>query len=108
MNDNDIRRSESMKRWRRRDHYTCQLCHIVRTKYSKVKLHVHHIVRFTDDISKRFDITNGITLCDRDHRLTYGKEHEFEDQFNSIISSNGMGTHHWCKGYHHHLPDHTM
>lgn len=89
MNDDYIRRSRKMKEWRRkvrrRDKYTCQLCNIVRTKYSKVKLHVHHIVRFADDVSKRFDIANGITLCVSCHRLTYGKEHEFEDQFNSIV-----------------------
>ena len=93
MNNNDIRRSKKMKVWkrkiRRRDNYTCQICGVRRTKYNrrKVKLHVHHIVRFIDNKDRRYDLYNGITLCESCHRKTYGKEEKFADEFNKIVAS---------------------
>lgn len=91
MTNNDIRRSRKAKEWRRkvrrRDHYTCQLCQLRRSKTVKIKLHVHHIVRFTDDESLRFILENGVTLCSTCHRLTYGKEGNYTELFNEILSS---------------------
>lgn len=93
MNNNDIRRSRKMKLWRRRirkrDNYTCQMCGVRRDRKNRyrVKLHVHHIVRFIDDTSKRYDLRNGITLCAKCHRKTYGKEAQFADKFNKIVAS---------------------
>jgi 5-methylcytosine-specific restriction endonuclease McrA len=85
-----IRRSDKMKRWRRivrrRDDYTCQLCHKRKSKVNKIKLHVHHIVRFVDNVAKRCDPSNGIVLCQFCHRLTYRKEKDFEDRFNKIVA----------------------
>ena len=55
-------------RWRldvlHRDKYTCQQCGDSRGG----NLIAHHIVRWVDDESLRFDIENGITLCVSCHK----------------------------------------
>ena len=90
MRDIDIRRSDKMKRWRRivrrRDNYTCQMCKKRKSRINKIKLHVHHIVRFVDSVKDRCNVDNGIVLCQFCHRLTYRKEKDFEDMFNQIIA----------------------
>lgn len=62
--------SYQYKEWRtsvyKRDSYTCQSCGCV-----GVKLNAHHIVRWVDDESKRYDIDNGITLCVACHKLAH-------------------------------------
>lgn len=78
-----IRNSPEAKEWRRqvykRDNYTCQLC-----GQRGGKLHADHIIPFSVDKAKRFDIKNGRTLCVDCHRKTetygagsinYGKNH---------------------------------
>jgi len=63
------RASGEYKNWRRSvfegDDYTCQICGM-RGGY----LHADHIVPFSVDKSKRFDIDNGRTLCVTCHRQT--------------------------------------
>ena len=66
-----IRTSVEYKIWRKavleRDFYVCTACG------SKDRLHAHHILRFIDFPHKRFDITNGITLCLPCHWKLHGK-----------------------------------
>lgn len=84
-----IRWSKQMVDWRKnvyvRDNYTCQICDNRSTKNSAVVLNAHHVVRFSEDECLRFDINNGITLCEDCHKLTYGKEQDFEEQFKGKI-----------------------
>ena len=74
-----------MADWRKsvyiRDNYTCQMCGNRSTKNSGIVLNAHHIIKFSENKDLRFDIDNGVTLCEHCHKLTYGKEYEFEEQF---------------------------
>jgi len=64
-----IRRTVEYKIWRdnvfERDNYTCQQC-----GDRGVKLNAHHIKDFANHPELRFDINNGITLCEDDHKKT--------------------------------------
>lgn len=57
-----IRTSKEYRAWRRavfnRDNYICQKCGAF-DRY----LHAHHIIPVSEDLSKVFDIDNGLTLC---------------------------------------------
>lgn len=61
------------KAWRKavfeRDNFTCQIC-------GKVggRLNAHHIERYRNNIERRTDITNGVTLCEKCHRLLHKEE----------------------------------
>ena len=60
-----------LKEWRKsvfkRDNYTCQHCG------NKTYLHAHHIIEWAVDESKRFEISNGITLCVECHSKVHGR-----------------------------------
>lgn len=60
-----------LKEWRmqvfKRDKFTCQHCK------NKKHLHAHHIIEWSKDESKRFDIKNGITLCEKCHSKVHGR-----------------------------------
>jgi hypothetical protein len=64
-NDN-LRHRREYKDWRtsvyERDNYTCQCC----GRYGG-KLNAHHINSFSDYIEFRYDVHNGITLCESCH-----------------------------------------
>lgn len=64
-----IRSSIDMRIWRiavfERDGYTCQVC-----KKVGVILNSHHIKSFAHYPELRFDIDNGVTLCEDCHKLT--------------------------------------
>lgn len=69
-NGNDkIRQSFEYRKWRiavyQRDYYTCQGCEKVGGK-----LNAHHIKSFAHYQELRFDINNGVTLCEDCHQLT--------------------------------------
>lgn len=61
------RNSSDYKNWRLnvfiRDNFTCQAC----GDSNGGNLHAHHIENFSDNEEKRFDINNGITLCENCH-----------------------------------------
>ena len=66
------RRSSSYKSWKKqvlkRDDYTCQKCG------TKENLVVHHKERFSENKELRFDIANGITLCQKCHKEVHKNE----------------------------------
>lgn len=61
------RSSKEYVTWRmkvfERDKYTCQRCFNIGGE-----LEAHHKVRWVDDVSKRYEIDNGITLCKKCHK----------------------------------------
>lgn len=63
------RNTMTYKIWRQavidRDGYKCCACG------SEEKLHAHHIKPFAEYPDRRFDVRNGITLCDRCHRTIH-------------------------------------
>lgn len=64
-----LRSSLEYKIWRKavfeRDAYTCQVC-----KKVGGELNSHHIKSWSEYKELRFDVNNGITLCEDCHRLT--------------------------------------
>lgn len=66
------RRSAKYKNWKqsvlKRDNYICQKCG------NKNNLVVHHIKPFAIDKESRFDVNNGITLCQSCHREVHQNE----------------------------------
>lgn len=85
------RNSPEMQQWRKdvyaRDDYTCQMCGDRADKRHPVCLNAHHIIKFSDSRQLRFDINNGITLCEQCHRSIRGKEKEYEDIFKNILKN---------------------
>lgn len=65
--NDDYRNSRQYKKWRRqvyeRDNFRCQICGQVGGN-----LNAHHIKTFKDYPELRFELSNGITLCERCHR----------------------------------------
>jgi 5-methylcytosine-specific restriction endonuclease McrA len=66
----------------KRDKFTCQMC---KAKGKKVRLHVHHIMKWASASSLRFDVDNGITLCRDCHEDINGKENHYISYFLEII-----------------------
>lgn len=68
-----LRNCARYKEWRKqvfeRDNYTCQIC-----KQKRKKLNAHHIEKFSINKLKRFDVNNGITLCEECHRRIHKNE----------------------------------
>lgn len=73
------------KPWRlavfRRDHYVCRMPKCG----SKIKLQAHHIRRWADAPTLRFDVNNGITLCKKCHELVTKNEDFYITLFQSIL-----------------------
>lgn len=63
-----------------RDNYTCQECG-KKGNETGGYLNAHHIKRYSEFPNLMFDINNGITLCQKCHRKTQGKEHLFEKKY---------------------------
>lgn len=60
-------------KWRndvfKRDRYTCQKCH-----KKGVKLNAHHIKEYAKYPFLRYDVDNGITLCEKCHKQIHRKK----------------------------------
>lgn len=69
-----------------RDNYTCQLCEKRSHSGDCIKINAHHIKRFNEYVDLRFEMSNGITLCEKCHDKTKGKEEDFENKFTEIIN----------------------
>jgi len=71
--------------WRKavfeRDKYTCQMC----KQLSTGNIEAHHIYPFADFPELRFEIDNGITLCQHCHETIKGQELNHTDQFVALI-----------------------
>ena len=88
-----VRESSAYKEWRievfKRDSYTCQACEDGKGG----NLHAHHIENFSDNEHIRFDINNGITLCNNCHspniegsfHHTYGTKNNTKEQLEEFI-----------------------
>ena len=69
----------------KRDKYTCQMCN------NKRRLNVHHIIKWASAASLRFDVSNGITLCNFCHKKITGKESSYINFFTEIVRRNTNG-----------------
>ena len=74
------------KKWRKevykRDGYACQWpgC-----KHVGSRVYAHHILRWTDYPMKRFEVSNGITLCKNHHDKIKGEEEIYANMFLGIL-----------------------
>jgi len=88
-----IMNSEEYKQWRnmvyQKDNFICQKCN----KRGE-NLNAHHLLNFSDNIDLRFDINNGVTLCNDCHspnivgsfHNTYGTKNNTKEQFLEYIN----------------------
>lgn len=64
------RSSAEYKLWRAsvfsRDDFTCQLCGL-----RGVRLNAHHIKSYANHRELRYDVSNGVTLCEPCHKLVH-------------------------------------
>lgn len=78
------RGSNKTKKWRdavlKRDDNRCQFpgCN------QKDNLQIHHIRRYADAAHLRYEVFNGITLCEKCHRRITGNEGAYEFMFLQI------------------------
>lgn len=94
-----IKRSKEYIEWRNkvyeRDNYTCQACGDSKGR----NLHAHHIENYSSNPDKRFDINNGITLCNDCHNPRvigsfhniYGTKNNTKEQLENYIALKKSG-----------------
>lgn len=83
--------------WRKavfaRDMYTCKCCGAKSHKGRSVELHAHHIANWKDNVDCRYDVNNGVTLCDKCHykfHSIYGKRNNTREQFETFLRQKDM------------------
>lgn len=67
-----------------RDLYTCKCCGDKNGNGHEVILHAHHLYNWRDNEELRYDVNNGVTLCDSCHykfHSIYGKKNNNPEQF---------------------------
>lgn len=71
--------SNRYKLWRlsvfERDEYTCQKCQHHNSPGNRKTLNAHHIVPWSRCVEKRYDISNGLTLCQSCHFAIHTNEY---------------------------------
>lgn len=82
--------------WRKevykKNRYTCQCCGVKSSKGNHVVLNAHHLYNWHDYEELRYDIDNGITLCDKCHiefHRIYGKRFNNKNQMDEFICEYG-------------------
>jgi len=82
-----IRNSKKLKEWKMavfaRDNFTCQKC-----GQRGHKLHSHHIQNFGEWEELRFEVSNGITFCEKCHKkfhILYGIKHNNYKQIKEFL-----------------------
>ena len=80
-----IRHSLKFKEWKNavfeRDNYTCQECY-----HRGGRLHPHHIKSFSKYPLLRFEVNNGITLCEECHKQVNFKEEDWINYFQNKLA----------------------
>lgn len=71
----------------KRDKHTCKMCGYIAKKFRHIQ--AHHIKRWADYPMLRYQVANGITLCDKCHKKVWNKEKEFESIF---LAKIGLGS----------------
>ena len=78
--------------WRKgvfsRDLYTCQCCGARNGHGKYVRLEAHHIKDWKNNINDRYNLDNGVTLCQECHILfhsLYGKKGNDQSQYDNFI-----------------------
>ena len=78
-----IRNSVEYRDWRnevfKRDNFICQKC-----GQKGFKLNAHHIMAFSKYPEKRFDVSNGITLCEECHIKFHDKYSWFDSNIEQV------------------------
>ena len=81
--------------WRKevfsRDLYTCKCCRKRNGNGEYINLHAHHIYNWKDNIDKRYDVNNGVTLCVKCHmkfHSIYGKKNNTKEQYDEFLKNN--------------------
>jgi hypothetical protein len=70
----------------KKDNFTCRKC-----KKRNTNLNAHHIQNYSNYKDKRFDINNGVTLCEKCHKFfhkKYGRKNNNINQLNEFVSSS--------------------
>jgi len=82
--------------WRKnvfsRDLFTCQCCKRKSSQSSRVTLHAHHIYGWKDNPRFRYELQNGITLCQQCHygfHSIFGKSKNTMEQLTDFITNHG-------------------
>lgn len=74
-----------------RDKYTCQKCGAHTGCGRSFELNAHHIYNWKDNPQLRYDVNNGITLCDSCHtqfHIIYGKSHNTPKQLREFLNNS--------------------
>lgn len=81
------RNDMAYKEWRRlvweRDGFICQL----KDKDCSGRIEAHHIITWSEDESKRYEVSNGITLCKRHHPRKKDDVEGLKDLLINIVNS---------------------
>lgn len=81
------------RHWRKnvfeRDGYVCQCCGDTNGFGHRVDLVAHHIMNWKDNVDLRYDVDNGVTLCEKCHLMfhsKYGKRNNTFEQLKEFLN----------------------